>query len=246
MPRSSEDNQRIKDERREAILAAATRVFARRGLASTKIADIAHAAGLSHGLVYHYFESKEAIYVEVIRDILHGSRSALDECVAMEASPFERLAAFVRGVIARVEESPERLLLVLQVMVQDECSKGACAFFDDHAKHLYFSVRSLIVASREQGLIDPEGDPDALATALFAMIHGIAIGMLIDVPVPRRTPSVELVLRLLGPTRSAARSLSVVGKKVGVAPPEPSDARNGRRGRTSTAPKPRRSRRESA
>src|SRR5436853_6899073 len=47
--------------KREAILRAATRVFARNGYFNSKVADIASAAGVADGTVYHYFKSKEEI-----------------------------------------------------------------------------------------------------------------------------------------------------------------------------------------
>lgn len=62
MPRKSELNQELRDARKEQILKAALIVFARRGMVATKISDIAKEAGLSHGLVYHYFNSKEEIF----------------------------------------------------------------------------------------------------------------------------------------------------------------------------------------
>jgi AcrR family transcriptional regulator len=58
MPRSSQQNQRIKDERREQIMQAGLTVFAHNGLAAAKISDVAAAADLSYGLVYHYFRDK--------------------------------------------------------------------------------------------------------------------------------------------------------------------------------------------
>ena len=48
----------------------AAALFAERGLGATKITDIAEAAGISQGLLYHYYPSKEAIYVELIRAAL--------------------------------------------------------------------------------------------------------------------------------------------------------------------------------
>lgn len=60
-PRSAAANQHIKDVRREALLIAARRVFARKGLAATRVSDIAAAADVSQGLVYHYFATKEAL-----------------------------------------------------------------------------------------------------------------------------------------------------------------------------------------
>jgi AcrR family transcriptional regulator len=57
-PRSAAANQQIKQARREDLLLAARRVFARSGLAATRISDIAADAGVSQGLVYHYFPAK--------------------------------------------------------------------------------------------------------------------------------------------------------------------------------------------
>src|SRR5258708_32691284 len=57
MPRTEESNQRIREEQTHKIMVAATKVFARKGLAATKMADIAAEAGISYGLLYNYFAS---------------------------------------------------------------------------------------------------------------------------------------------------------------------------------------------
>jgi AcrR family transcriptional regulator len=64
-PRNEEQNEMIKDERREQILSAALREFATRGFAATKISDIVARGRMSHGLVYHYFKSKEELLVSL-------------------------------------------------------------------------------------------------------------------------------------------------------------------------------------
>ncbi|MBN2531788.1 MAG: helix-turn-helix transcriptional regulator [Spirochaetales bacterium] len=55
MPRTPEENERIKQERKDKILMAALRIFAENGLAAARMSDIARAAGVSYGLVYNYF-----------------------------------------------------------------------------------------------------------------------------------------------------------------------------------------------
>src|SRR5258707_14679243 len=62
MPRTEESNQRIREEQKRKIIIAATKVFARKGLAATKMADIAKEADISYGLLYHYFDTKELIF----------------------------------------------------------------------------------------------------------------------------------------------------------------------------------------
>ena len=76
-PRTVAQTQRIKDGRREAILRAARTVFARKGLAAAKISDIAAAAAVSYGLVYHYFPSKEAVYTALVETAVHGATRSL-------------------------------------------------------------------------------------------------------------------------------------------------------------------------
>ena len=58
------------DVRRRQILAAARRLFAARDYPSVSTQDIASAAGVTRGLVHHYFRSKRDLYLEVVRDML--------------------------------------------------------------------------------------------------------------------------------------------------------------------------------
>jgi len=61
MPRTEAANQRRRSAQREKILDAARKVFARKGMAAT-MGEIAAEASVSHGLAYHYFANKEALF----------------------------------------------------------------------------------------------------------------------------------------------------------------------------------------
>ncbi|MEA3445052.1 MAG: TetR/AcrR family transcriptional regulator, partial [Bacteroidota bacterium] len=63
-PRTKEQFETIREERREQILQVALELFANEGL-NTPISKIAKEAGISKGLVYNYFESKEELLREV-------------------------------------------------------------------------------------------------------------------------------------------------------------------------------------
>ncbi|MDE6700711.1 MAG: TetR/AcrR family transcriptional regulator, partial [Acetatifactor sp.] len=56
-----------KEQRRQQILFKALELFARKGYSDTKIGDIAEAVGMSTGLMFHYFDSKEQLYEELVR-----------------------------------------------------------------------------------------------------------------------------------------------------------------------------------
>ena len=84
MPRSSEQNRIIKDRRRAKLLRAALRVFAAKGYRGTSVDDITKEARCSHGLFYHYFESKADAYEAVLKELVIPSNAVppLEEALA--------------------------------------------------------------------------------------------------------------------------------------------------------------------
>ncbi|NLY91762.1 MAG: TetR family transcriptional regulator [Firmicutes bacterium] len=120
-PRNKEQNQQIREERREEILQAALRVFACKGLAAAKISDIAHAAGLSHGLVYHYFRSKNEIFTELVRRAFEASLGVFAYAAQVEGDPWERLRALTETILSGAfeGEGPYYFLMVIQAYTSD-------------------------------------------------------------------------------------------------------------------------------
>ena len=59
--------ERTTDRRRDLVDAAA-RVFARKGFHASRVGDIAEEAGVAHGLLYHYFRSKDEVLETIFRD----------------------------------------------------------------------------------------------------------------------------------------------------------------------------------
>lgn len=62
--------QRRKDERPSEIINAALELFAERGYAATRLDDIASAAGISKGSLYRYFDNKESLFREMVKQVV--------------------------------------------------------------------------------------------------------------------------------------------------------------------------------
>lgn len=175
-PRNEEQNAAIKDERREQILSAALRVFAKRGFAATKISDIVAGAGMSHGLVYHYFKSKEEIFLELLKRAMQTSSQSLLMVENMPVSPIEKVrhaANYILGGIENFEESAYYFLIVTHASVME----GAGEEGEELLRMSNISLKSLtriLQSGQEAGEIR-EGDPFAMATVFFAAIQGLAI-----------------------------------------------------------------------
>jgi len=76
MARSQQQNEKMRNERREQIMQAALQLFTTKGLFATKVKDIAEKVGMAQGLIYHYFDSKEEIYEELISNALDKMNEA--------------------------------------------------------------------------------------------------------------------------------------------------------------------------
>src|SRR5258708_18818801 len=100
--------------KREAILRAATDVFAQRGFFNAQVADIARAAGVAAGTVYLYFRSKDDLLISIfersMRDALADGRAR----VGADTDPRERLRRFARLHLGRLGRGPN-LAPVFQV-----------------------------------------------------------------------------------------------------------------------------------
>ncbi|WP_245296935.1 MULTISPECIES: TetR/AcrR family transcriptional regulator [Rhodomicrobium] len=79
--------------RRDLILEAARRVFETEGLDGASLRAIAAEAGYTPAALYFHFESKEAIYAEMLMDSLARLKAEVDRAVAAATTPPERLQA---------------------------------------------------------------------------------------------------------------------------------------------------------
>lgn len=97
--------------RREEILRVAAHVFAERGVLNATIRDIASAAGVLSGSLYHHFSSKDQIIDEVVRPVV-DTLSAIYASVASETEdPIEVIRRIVIASIAEAAARPDEALI---------------------------------------------------------------------------------------------------------------------------------------
>ena len=88
------------EEKRRLILDAAVRVFAHKGFHTSRVGDIAEEAGVAHGLLYHYFSSKDEVLETIFRVTWSDLLAEIDEIEASDAPArvqLERVAARLLG-----------------------------------------------------------------------------------------------------------------------------------------------------
>lgn len=94
------------NERRAELLAIAAKLFAERGLRATTVRDIADAAGILSGSLYHHFDSKDAILDEILRRYLDTIRQRYADVLATDGSATERLHNIVLASLRTAAEHP--------------------------------------------------------------------------------------------------------------------------------------------
>ncbi|MDH5608481.1 MAG: TetR/AcrR family transcriptional regulator [Cyclobacteriaceae bacterium] len=77
-PRTKKQNEVLRSVAREKIMAAALELFGTKGYKATSIHDIAKRAGVSKGLVYHYFSGKEDLVIKMVEGLMQKNAHVLD------------------------------------------------------------------------------------------------------------------------------------------------------------------------
>lgn len=177
MGRNPETNQEIKEQRREQILSAALRLFASKGLSATKVTDIAVAAGISQGLIYRYFASKEALFTELIRDAFDKMNTACRMLEALPLSPREKvqmaLEKLMEGLAAK-EDTARYYLLIAQATASESVPAEAKAILHRENRAPYEVMSRIFAEGQRRGEFRP--DPPELQALLFwTSINGLSI-----------------------------------------------------------------------
>src|SRR5437899_579724 len=119
--RALTDRSIASGEKRRLILDAAVRVFARKGFHTCRVGDIAEEAGVAHGLLYHYFSSKdellETVFRETWSELLAAiaeveesgapAREQLRQVAAILLRAWRRRPDLVRVLVREIGRSPE-------------------------------------------------------------------------------------------------------------------------------------------
>ena len=104
-------------EREEAILDAALRLFSRLGLQGTSLEQIAEAAEISRTNIFYYFSSKEEIYQGVLQRLLKEWLSPL-EAFGLESDPIDSIKSYIRRKVDFSRKNPEASRLFCLEIVQ--------------------------------------------------------------------------------------------------------------------------------
>src|ERR1700712_3510825 len=100
-------------EKRRLILDAAVRVFARQGFHACRVSDIADAAGVAYGLVYHYFGSKDEVLDTLFLERWDVLLEAIRELDAQPMPARDKLEAIAAFIFESYRRDPELMKVII-------------------------------------------------------------------------------------------------------------------------------------
>jgi len=193
-PLSGEQLHQIRDERREQIIQAAVKVFSRRGIIGTKMSMIAAEAGISHGLVYHYFKTKDELFTILIQDAVQISIASIEGLQQDLGSPIERIRKLTDHIIN--PEHTSYFMLIYQANHSDGVPEEAKQLLQQYPMQAYIDRLLPIFREGQQAGEIVEGDLVALVGNYFTILSGIMV-----LGEGYRTPEVDFVMRTIAKPR---------------------------------------------
>jgi len=138
---------------RADVFAAAAELFSARGFDGVGIDDIAHAARLNKAMIYYHFDSKRALYLEVVQDMLRAVGTIATQAADRPDAANVRLSAFIAGLVQLSDERPWFPPLMLR-----EMAEGAPRLDPDtltHMKTVFVAFQRILTDGQASALFRP-------------------------------------------------------------------------------------------
>lgn len=161
-----------RSDKRERILAAAERVFARCGFFAARVSEIAKDAGVADGTIYLYFKSKDDLLISLFEARMKQVNAVLREAIAGAPGPGQ-LRAFIRAYLRLVHDEPgaaEVLTIELR-----QSSKFMKEYENPQFADFLRMLGGLIADGQERGELDRSIPSHVAARMIFGMLDELSL-----------------------------------------------------------------------
>ena len=173
-----------------------------RGAAGSTFDHVAREAGVSRGLLHYYFGSKEQLLIEVVRHDCEVRIQAMDERIARAGTVDEIVDALVASLQEFIEGEPGSLAVTYEMLSASRRSEDIRAELAELYRRWRAHLAESLRAKEREGVVRLQGDPEAVASMLFALGDGFGIQVVSDPDWDREAAfglGIMIARRLLGP-----------------------------------------------
>lgn len=175
-PRGQEQNEHMRRDALEKVTKAALKVFAEYGYYGATMKKITDASELSYGLVYHYFTSKEEVFLYLVNLALEKTQAIFERALIKKGTAWEKLTSLSRDLLEESLAGDAVLFfhIMLQALTQSKNISGLKENIDRNSELIYEKIIPVVIEAQAAGDAAPD-DPKALVTAFSSLVQGLAL-----------------------------------------------------------------------
>jgi TetR/AcrR family transcriptional regulator, fatty acid metabolism regulator protein len=207
MLRTLTDRSTGQEDKRRLILDAAVRVFARKGYHASRVGDIAEEAGVAHGLLYHYFRSKEELLETIFRETWRDVLDAVQVVEETDETARERLAGVAKILLRAWRRDPDLVRVLVREVTRSTALQRRVGEIDE----AFAALERIIAGGQEDGEFRADVDPRMVSYVFYGAVEEILTGWVLgqlddgDEQIAAAEQTViEVVCGGLAPDREAA------------------------------------------
>ena len=170
--RPARDRQAASEEKRRLILDAAVRVFARGGYHTSRVSDIAEEAGIAHGLLYHYFSSKEEVLATVFRENWGELLGRLAAVESSDEPADQQLSGMAKILLRTWRNDPD----LVRVMVREVARSSHLNDQIEEINAAFATIQRVIERGQADGVFRADLDPRLASWIFYGGLEEILTG----------------------------------------------------------------------
>jgi len=196
------------EDKRQLILDAAVRVFAHKGYHTCRVGDIAEEAGVAHGLLYHYFKSKEELLETIFRNTWTLMLETIHGVESLDDPARETLRKVAAIVLRSWRDTPD----IVRVLVREVTRSPHLQQEIEETEQAFTALERIIRTGQENGEFREGVNPRFASFIFYGALEEILTGWVMgqlpdseeDVKLAERTVVEMLCDGLLAPAPAAA------------------------------------------
>ena len=161
-----------KVEKKNQIIEAAVKVFAKKGFYLAKVSDVAKEAGVADGTIYLYFKNKDDLLICLFEQKMEIILQRFKESLLNIADPVEKLHTFVDLYFTLIEEDKD-LADVFQVELR-QSTKFLKDYHNEKFLEFLTVIESIITEGMENGFFRTDINPNIVKIMIFGMVDEVA------------------------------------------------------------------------
>jgi len=185
----------LKDNpKKQIITQVAQNIFSTNGLLKTTVGEIAKAARMGKASLYHYFQSKEEIFKEVVEQENRFLKEKIREAVNRETTPQKKMKIYILKKMEYLNE-----LANIHSALKDEYLENY-AFIEKirekNSREELFTIREILQDGEDNGIFETD-DIELTAFAITSALKGLEYPWSITIPLPEIESNINKLLEIL-------------------------------------------------